>query len=53
MNQVDRLYRAFIDYRKETVGVHECDRTRDAIAKANEQDDLVTLERKICTVEND
>jgi hypothetical protein len=53
MNQVDRLYRAFIDYRKQTVGAYDCDRARDAIAKTNEQDDLVTLERKICTVETD
>ena len=53
MNQLDRLYRALIDYRKQTVGDHECDRLRNAIAKANEQDDNVTLERKICTVETD
>ena len=53
MNQVDRLYRAFTDYRKQTVGAYDCDRERDAIAKANEQEDLVTLERKICTVETD
>lgn len=53
MNQLDRFYRALIDYRKQTVGDYECDRLRDSIANANMQDDIVELERKICTVDND
>ena len=53
MNQLDRFYRALIDYRKQTVGDYECDRLRSAIVNANMQDDLVELERKICTVDND
>ena len=53
MNQLDRFYRALIDYRKLTVGDYECDRLRDSIANANMQEDVVELERKICTVDND
>ena len=53
MNQLDRFYRALIDYRKNTVGDYECDRLRDSIANANMQEDVVELERKICTVDND
>ena len=53
MNQLDRFYRALIDYRKQTVGNGECDRLRHAVARANEQDDFMSLERKKCTVETD
>ena len=53
MNQLDRYYRALIDYRRQTVGDYECDRLRTAIANANAQDDVLDLKRKICTIDND
>ena len=53
MNQLDRLYRGLIDYRKQTVGDYDCDTWRESIANADAQDDTIELERKICTVEND
>ncbi len=53
MNQLDRLYRGLIDYRKQTVGDYDCDSQRESIANADSQNDYIELERKICTVEND
>ena len=53
MNQLDRLYRGLIDYRKQTVGDYECDTWRESIANADADKDSIELERKICTVEND
>ena len=53
MNQLDRLYRGFIDYRKQTVGDYDCDSLRESIANADVESDCIELERKICTVEND
>ncbi len=53
MNQLDRFYRGLIDYRKQTVGDYDCDRLRGMIASANAQDDVVELNRKICTVEQE
>lgn len=53
MNQLDRLYRALTDYRKQTVGDYDCDRLRDSIASANAQEDVVELERKICKIDVD
>ena len=53
MNQLDRLYRGLIDYRKQTVGDYDCDTWRESIANADADKDSIELERKICTVEND
>ena len=53
MNYLDIYYRALIDYRKNTADFRECVNQRLSTAKANENDDCLTITRKICTVDTD
>lgn len=53
MNQLDILYRALIDYRKQTADNRDCEKERAAIAKASADLDVVEIDRMICTVEED
>lgn len=53
MNEFDSIYRAFISYRKETVGQQDCAAQRSALSKANAEQDKITVTRYILTVEND
>ena len=53
MSQLDVLYRALIDYRKNTKNDRECIVQRNAIASANAQEDLVEVVRNSCKIEED
>ena len=53
MNQLDILYRAFLDYRKSTQEDEACVRMRHAIARASADRDKVESQRSVCTIEED
>lgn len=53
MNQLDVLYRALTDYRKNTKDDRDCITQRSAIISANAQDDLVEVIRNTCKIEED
>lgn len=53
MNQLDVLYRALADYRKQTAESRECGVERKAIASANRQADALDVIKNVCTVEED
>ena len=53
MNQLDTLYRAFLDYRKSTQEDEACVKMRHAIARAAADRDKVESQRSICTIEED
>lgn len=53
MNYLDVYYRALIDYRKNTSDFRECVNQRVSVAKANAKSDILTITRKICTVDTD
>lgn len=53
MNQLDILYRALFDYRKQTAENRDLEKERAAIAKAGADSDVVEIDRMICTVEED
>lgn len=53
MNQLDILYRAFLDYRKSTLEDDSCVKMRHAIMRAAADRDKVESQRSICTIEED
>ena len=53
MNHLDTLYRALIDYRKNTLDNRECKTQRAAIITANSEEDVIKITRKNCIVEDD
>ena len=53
MNQLDILYRAYLDYRKSTLEDEACAKMRHAIARAAADRDKVESQRSICTIEED
>lgn len=53
MNQMDILYRAFLDYRKSTLEEESCAKMRHAIVRAAADRDKVESQRSICTIEED
>ena len=53
MNQLDVLYRALTEYRKNTKDDRECVIQRSAISSANAQEDLVEVIRNTCKIESD
>ena len=53
MNQLDVLYRALTEYRKNTKDDRECVVQRNAISSANAQGDLVEIVRNTCHIEQD
>ena len=53
MNQLDVLYRALTEYRKNTKDDRECIVQRNAISSANAQEDLVEIVRNTCHIEQD
>lgn len=53
MNHLDTLYRALIDYRKNTLDSRECKTQRKAIVSANSEEDIIEITRKNCIVEED
>jgi len=53
MNQLDIYYRALVDYRAQTLTRRECVAQRNAVIKANDESDRITLKRMICTVDRD
>ncbi len=53
MNHLDTLYRALIDYRKNTLDSRECKTQRKAIVSANSEEDFIEITRKNCIVEED
>ena len=53
MSYLDTYYRAFIDYRKNTVQDKDCGSQRTATKKANAKKDNVIVTRKICHVNTD
>ncbi len=52
-HQLHTLYRALIDYRKNTSEDRECKLQRTAISAANSDTDLIEVVRKSCEVEED
>ena len=52
-HQLHTLYRALIDYRKNTSEDRECKRQRTAISAANSHSDIIEIVRKNCVVEED
>ena len=53
MNYLDIYYRALIDYRKNTGDFRDCVNQRLSTAKADAKNDILTVTRKICTVDTD
>ena len=53
MNNFDILYRALIDYRKNTLDSRECKAQRKAIISADNENDIIQITRKNCIVEED
>lgn len=53
MNQLDVLYRAFLDFRKSTVEDESCKKLRLATARASADKDKVESQRSVCTIEED
>lgn len=53
MNYLDTLYRALIDYRKNTLDHHECKLHRRAIVASNNENDVIEVTRKNCVIEED
>lgn len=53
MNNLDILYRALIDYRKNTLDNRECKTQRKAIVSADNENDIIQITRKNCIVEED
>ena len=53
MNYLDIYYRALVDYRKNTTEFRDCINQRDITYKANQNNDVLTVVRKICTVDTD
>ncbi|MBQ9714711.1 MAG: DUF2357 domain-containing protein [Clostridia bacterium] len=53
MNYLDTLYRALIDYRKNTLQSNDCKGHRTAIVAADPENDLIEVTRKNCTIEDD
>ena len=53
MNYLDTLYRALVDYRKNTLTSNECKVQRNAVMTADSEKDEIEITRKNCTVEED
>jgi len=53
MNQLDIYYRAFKEYRKETVTSNLCDKDRKEICRANTENDKLTSTKYLCHVEEE
>lgn len=53
MNQLDVIYRALTEYRKNTKDDRECVVQRKAISTSNAQDDMVEVIHNTCNIEND
>ena len=53
MNYLDTLYRALVDYRKNTLEHNECKAQRSAIIMADSENDRIEVTRKNCIVEED
>lgn len=53
MNHFDVLYRALVDYRKNTTDSRDCKAQRSAIISADSESDIIEITRKNCIVEED
>ena len=53
MNYLDIYFRALADYRKNTRDFRDCINQRTSTYKANPKNDILTIVRKICTVDTD
>ena len=53
MNYLDTIYRALVDYRKNTLDQNDCKTQRAAIKAADAENDVIEVTRKNCIVEND
>lgn len=53
MNYLDTLYRALIDYRKNTFDNKECKSQRAAVIRADNENDKIEITRQNCIVEED
>ena len=51
MNKIDVYYRAFKNYRKETLNVQECVKDRNAIKNANVESDKLESTKYLCTID--
>lgn len=53
MNNIDIYYRAFKEYRKETIGNSLCEKDRKAICKADCESDKLNTIKYLCNIEED
>ncbi|MCH5166208.1 MAG: hypothetical protein J1G01_07410 [Clostridiales bacterium] len=53
MSYLDTIYRAYLDYRKNTASDHDCVQQRNPIAKADAENDCVEVTRVVCKIEED
>ena len=53
MNHLDTLYRALIDYRKNTFDNKECKAQRAAVIRSDNENDKIEVTRQNCIVEED
>ena len=53
MNYLDTLYRALIDYRKNTFDNKECKAHRAAVIRSDNENDKIEVTRQNCIVEED
>lgn len=53
MNFLDKIYRAFLEYRKETSDDRECASNRRDVARIDADKDCVEVTRVVCDIEND
>lgn len=51
MNKIDVYYRAFKNYRKETLNIQECVKDRNAIKNANVESDKLESTKYLCTID--
>ena len=53
MNKIDIYYRAFKEYRKETIHDNVCERDREEIALNNLQDDVLEATKYLCHIDEE
>ena len=53
MNQLDVYYRGLLEYRQLTTANRECTVLRGAMASANPENDIIEIQRVLCTVDEE
>lgn len=53
MGQLNKHYRGFVDYRKQTKSDRECKGQREIFRKANDEKDIIETTKLLCTINED